>query len=66
MKNYDRADLLVALKRIEKQYPAVFRHFFLAEVDRELYKQIMDGLGKDNDSRQSDPGLDQEQDTYQG
>ena len=66
MKNYDRVGLLVALKRIEKQYPAVFRHFFLSEVDPELYKQFIDGLGKENDSRTSDSGLDQEQETYQG
>lgn len=66
MESYSKADLLVALERIEKRYPAVFVHFFMAEVDPEWYKQYMDGLGKDNDSRQSDPGLDQEQKTNSG
>jgi len=51
---YSKADLMVALERIEKEYPAVFRHFFLAELE------------KRNDSRTSDPGLGQEQETYQG
>jgi hypothetical protein len=66
MKNYDRADMIHALRRVEQKYPSVFKHFFLAEIDPELYKQFMDNLGKDNDSRQSDPGLGQEQETYQG
>lgn len=66
MKLYSKVDLQVALERIEKKYPAVFKHFFLAEVDPVLYKQYMDGLGKENDSRQSDPGLGQEEEAHSG
>lgn len=66
MESYSKADLLVALERIEKRYPTVFVHFFMAEVDPEWYKQYMDNLGKDNDSRQSDPGLGQEEEAHSG
>ncbi len=66
MKSYSKVDMMVALERIETQYPAVFKHFFLAEIDPELYKQFMDGLGKENDSRQSDSGLGQEEEAYSG
>lgn len=57
MKEYSKEELAAALLRIKKEYPAVFTHFFLAEVDPVLYKQYMDGLGKENDSRKSNAGL---------
>ena len=59
MKNYSQEELTAALERIQKQYPSVFTHFFMAEVDPVWYKQFIDNLGKEDDSRQSDSGLGQ-------
>jgi len=66
MKDYSKEELTSALERIEKQYPMTFIHFFIAEVDPVWYKQYMDNLGKDDDSRQGDSGLVQEQEANSG
>jgi hypothetical protein len=64
--DFYKEEFIDALTRIQKQYPCTFIHFFMAELDPAWYKQYMDNLGKDNDSRQSDSGLGQEQEKNSG
>lgn len=59
MKDYSKEELVAGLLRIERKFPACFRHFFLCEIDPELYNQILVDREKEYDSRKDSPGLDQ-------
>jgi len=38
--NYSREQLVSALEKIAEKYPAVYKHFFFAEVDQEAYHSL--------------------------
>ena len=63
LRTHTKEEIVDALMRLEEKYHSVLVHFFMAEVSPRLYKQQVLSVGDDNGSRESDSGLDQEQET---
>jgi len=60
LRTHTKEEIVDALMRLEDKYHNICVHFFIAEVSPRLYSKHLNSLGREDDTGESDPGLDQE------